>query len=472
MKWLSALICAACLWEATVLAQSPVTLTLEGPAYRNAIPEDFSGLSFETLLEIPGTNRQYIFSGTNQPLITLFQTLGIHSLRLGGNTADMPSFPIPGFADIDNLFAFARAVPVKVIYTLRMRNGNLATNAAIARYIKDHYQAQLTCFAIGNEPDYYRKVYPVIKDYPAYRDAWKKDAAAIPDTLFCAPCTGGSPIWTREFADDFAKSPLLTLITQHDYPGGSSRRVASAAAARDQMLSPAWLAHYDKFYHAFATTAQPNGLAYRLEEASNYSEGGVKNASDTFSAALWSLDYLHWWAAHGAGGINFHGRRWVPNCVIHPVPALEVDGSTNWSRNYNIRPIGYGIKAFDLGGHGHVQPLTLSNPDAINLTAYAVREGSNIVVTILNKSHGRAAREANVTILGNGISKDASLMLLTAPNGGVSAQSGVTLGGASIEDDGSWHGQWTALHSTQPGTCAVKVPPASAAIVKISAFSF
>ena len=43
------------------------------------------------------------------------------------------------------------------------------------------------------------------------------------------------------------------------------------------------------------------------------------------------------------------------------------------SQGYNVHPVGYGIKAFDLGGHGSVLPLTISNSDSLDLTAYAVR---------------------------------------------------------------------------------------------------
>jgi hypothetical protein len=208
-------------------------------------------------------------------------------------------------------------------------------------------------------------------------------------------------------------------------------------------------------------------MACRLEEAGNFSDGGVKDASDTFAAALWSLDYLHWWAAHGADGINFHGRRWVPNCVIHPVPVPEAGGTTNWSKNYNVRPIGYGLKAFDLGGHGSVQSLSMSNPDALNLTAYAVRDGRHLFVTLLNKEHAPGAREADVSIFVKTISAPISVIYLAAPTGHVTARAGVTLGGASIQDDGSWHGKWTPLKSNRAGCCTAKVPPATAAIVRI-----
>ncbi len=59
------------------------------------------------------------------------------------------------------------------------------------------------------------------------------------------------------------------------------------------------------------------------------------------------LDYLYWWAAHQATGVNFHtgdkvaaGEQQTPcwYAIFRSAP----DG-------YEINPIAYAIKAFDLG---------------------------------------------------------------------------------------------------------------------------
>jgi hypothetical protein len=36
----------------------------------------------------PATNGAYFFTQANKPLVKMFQTLGIQSLRVGGNTAE------------------------------------------------------------------------------------------------------------------------------------------------------------------------------------------------------------------------------------------------------------------------------------------------------------------------------------------------------------------------------------------------
>src|SRR5215470_12621507 len=156
-------------WAGIALAQSPVTLTVDTEHPRAAIPTDFQGLSFESSNLLPQPSGRHLFDRSNQPLIALFRMLGIASLRIGGATADMPRYAVPREKDIDSLFAFAEAADVKVIYTLRLPAADIEDDAAIARYIEQRYRSRLTCFEIGNEPDYYRRIYRDIPDYPTYR---------------------------------------------------------------------------------------------------------------------------------------------------------------------------------------------------------------------------------------------------------------------------------------------------------------
>jgi hypothetical protein len=292
-----------------VLAQSPVTVTLNPKELAKGIstPPEFIGLSFEIEKVLPDGNGKYYFSPENKPLIAMFKTLGIKNLRVGGNTADRPTIKVPAKADLDSLFAFAKAADLKIIYTLRMREGDPKVAADLAKYIMEHYKSDLTCFAIGNEPNVFAK------EYPTYRDLWKKYMEAIvvpenaPEARFCGPSsTPGKAAWAKDFANDFGASGRIAIIAQHDYPGGSAKKVTDVSAARDQMLSPEWVKGYEKFYGQFVPAAKLNNLPYRLEEANSFFHGGAKDVSDTFTSALWVLDYAYWWASHGANGINFH----------------------------------------------------------------------------------------------------------------------------------------------------------------------
>lgn len=386
----------------------------------------------------------------------------------------MPTVAIPTNTDIDNLFAFAQAAGVKVIYSLRLLNGSTNADATLANYIWTHYRPQLECFAIGNEPDWnsYHQSDPRITNYTSYLAEWRNFTAAItnavPGATFSGPDTGGNlvtgppdsgpgPTWTTSFALAERSSGLIALITQHHYVGQGAGSL-TAQQGIETMLSPSWNTSSNQtLYAAMAGPVLQTGLPYRFTEANDFT-GGVTNASNAFASALWVLDFMHWWAAHGAGGVNFHNKRWIPTDTLIP-------GSNGRLITY---PKGYGIKAFDLGAHGSVQPLTMTNTNELNLTAYAVGDGLDLYVTIVNKEHGPGARGAAVTIVPAGFSSgSAAAMFLTAPNGNVAATDGVTLGGAVITNNAPWLGQWTALDPVTNGQCTVTVSGASAAVVKI-----
>src|SRR5579863_4487796 len=163
----------ACLAAGRLDAQVVINLGVDVQHPGPAIPADFVGLSFEMQRVLPDTNGSHFFSPENKPLIATFKTLGIKSLRVGGNTADRPTLPVPSQADVDQLFSFAKAADVKVIYTLRLNQGDPAAAAEMANYISRHYSGQLDCFAIGNEPNVFST------NFDVYLTEWKRYAAQI-----------------------------------------------------------------------------------------------------------------------------------------------------------------------------------------------------------------------------------------------------------------------------------------------------
>jgi hypothetical protein len=447
----------------TAFAQSPVTVRTDATAPGAQIPDDFTGLSFEMQTLLPGKDGEYIFSPDNKKLIALFKQLGLKNIRVGGNTADKPTVPVPGEKDIDSLFGFADAVDAKVIYTLRLRETADPTDAArIAKYIEDHYKPRLACFAIGNEPNVYSKTYEPYRDaIQKYIDAITAPAVA-PDAIFCGPsATPGKAAWARTFADDFGPGGKVKLITQHAYPGGSAKKVTDAATARDQMLSSDWHKNYQKMYDAFVPAAKTHKLPYRLEEANSFFNGGAQDVSDTLASSLWGLDFLWWWASHDAAGVNFHtGDKVAANNDMLVCRYATYFSTPN---GYDVHPIGYAIKAFNLGGHGRIVPVEIGD-SKLNLTAYAViAKDQRLIVTLINKEHGERAEPAKLKLSAGPYTRAEAIYLEGSKGPDVSITTGVTLGGAPIEQDASWNGQWKKLDGT-----SVEVPPATAVIVKLS----
>ncbi|CAG7616161.1 hypothetical protein ACFQI7_01490 [Paenibacillus allorhizosphaerae] len=502
------------------VAGEPILLTVDTSSRGHRIPSDFSGLSFEVGPLVSGNAgvEGYLFSPENSQLITLFQNIGIKNLRVGGGSVDQR---IPagtgsdGYAGIDNLFAFAKAAGVKVIYTFRMLNpaakpvpNLIAGQAAIAQYIWQRYQPYLSSFAVGNEPDW--KSYhhypghpndPLIYEtvpgvpgsaYPSYLETWRAFADAIrelaPGAKFSGPDTGDygtgtftpdrttGVSWTQRFAENEANSGRIAEITQHYYVGASPG-VSTIKQAIDNMLSPDWVnktevgtqsagtgtavttyTPYPWLYSQIIAPMLKAGIPYRMTESNDYLTG-VPGASNAFASALWALDYMHWWAAHQASGVNFHNKQWIYTCTIVMDP----------SGNFQTTPKGYGIKAFNLGSNGFVMPVTISNPNALNLTAYAVGEGHNLYVTIINKTQGEEAKDASVTIVPSGFqAKEASSTVLASgiPGGHASVKNAM-LGEATINNSGQWSGTWTKLDVGKRGKVTLTVQAMTAAIVRI-----
>ncbi len=490
---------ASCTWCSCLSAPNApagpiliVVLDTKNPGA--AIPSDFMGLSFEASLLLPNAEGVHYFRPDNEKLISLFHLFGIKNLRIGGNTSDRDAKQLPSEADFDSLFGFAKAANVKIIYCLRLHKGTPEEAAKTVKYIMDRYAPLVDSFSIGQEPS----AYPVAKvdtrpasermggaaekyQYADYRADWKRFAdviiAAVPEVKFCGPSVHNNGDWARRFMADFGRSNHVVLITEHLYPGGAGGRVPTPEIGIDRMLASAnamtnsFPKAYQKLYDSFVPMAVSNGLPFRMEEVNNYFNGGATNVSNTFASALWGLDFLWWWATHDAAGLNFHtGDRVAAGSTLQPSKYTAFFTTTN---GYLIRPLGYGIKAFDLGRHGKIVPATISNPNNLNLTAYAVLgDDKNLYLTIINKEHDLGARDANVTVAAGEGYAGGQVIFLTAPDGDVAAKSGVTLGGAEIKHDASWNGEWKPLAMPAiGGRFTFKLSAASAAVVKLERFS-
>jgi hypothetical protein len=529
---ISSFICAGCFLPGVVLAQAPIKLTINTASREFAIPNDFVGLGFETKSVAPNTYgvSGYFFTPTNKQLITLFQNIGVRNIRVGGGTVDGASgnercaMPVPTHADIDNLFEFAQAAGVKVIYSVRLtnldtcRNPNLAEDdARIAQYVWQNYRSTLDSFSIGNEPDVRsfhtyadHPVDPLIYEanvgvpgsaYASYFADWRHFAdvirKAVPEAKFSGPDTAVSDTgtfvpdrssgvsWTLQFANDLKDSGILKETLQHHYVWGNPGKT-TADEAIDDMLSRAWddntsigrqsamnggTAEYHPYpflYTQVLSQLVAHGVPYRMTEANDCLHG-VFGASDGYAAALWALDYMHWWAAHHMAGVNFHNNPWLPTDTI--VPSLNPCPPAG-CENYRTAPKGYGMKAFDLGGHGYVEPITISNPNRINLTAYAVGDTQNLYVTIINRTHSTTndSTDAAVTIQPEAFaSASCASMILTDGDPGNASSYNVTLGGATIANNARWSGTWAPLAPGKNGGCTLTVPATSAVVVKLRA---
>ena len=453
-------------------AGSPVTVRVDTEKPIRTMPEDFCGLSYETKMVLANTNTgKHYFRGDNLPLITAFKTLGIKHLRVGGNTAERPTVNIPDEKDIDHLFAFAKEAGVKVIYSVRLQKNSPEAAAKVAKYVSEKYGDLLSCFILGNEPNKDMK-------YPEFLAEWKKfrevlvSPPFVPTAKFCAPTsTDRNPDWSRDMAGEPGMKEMLAFIGQHYYPGGDGPDIKDIVKARDDMLSRAWHPKYQAFYDLFVPAVLKNGLKFRMNEGSSFSKGGALGASDTYSASLWILDYLYWWAHHDASGLNFHsGQKVLPGTTGPDKPNVYTP-LTSSANGYTILPPGYGIKMFDLGSHGDLVPTeVIQNKGQVNLVAYGVAgSGKTIYVTLINREYGPNGKAAEVGVEAGKRVDKAERITMSQESGDVSQVEGVTVGRAKFLEDGTWNGSWRPLtRGIQGNRFKMEVPPATAVVVKIS----
>jgi hypothetical protein len=502
--------------EAAQRPVHPVTITVDTAHPGPVIPADFAGLSFERGPLTAGNAGVSgdLFRPGNDSLVMLFRNIGLGSLRIGGGSVDqLPPAGADGYAGIDDLFAFAAVTGIQVVYTFRLLNPAAspvsdlqAVNARVAGYIWAHYAERLSSFAIGNEPDWHDfhsceghprdpAIFETVAGvpgsaYPSYLVHWRNFAAAISAAAAGAPLSGpdlgaytkqtyapdpdsGVP-WTQRFAEDERASGRISAVTQHYYVGGDPG-ATTAQQAISNMLSPEWVTGTEIGTQPEGTTYIPYpwlhsnnlapvtaaGLRFRLTESNDYLTG-VPGASNAYASALWALDHLHWWAAHGAAGVNFHNKQWLYTDTIVPDPAGPGHG-------FAATPKGYGIKAFTLGSAGQVKPVQIQNPGGVNLTAYCAGETGEEFVTIINKAHGADAPDAAVTIAVPGATaQNAQVMTLEGGQPGDARGTVATLGGAAITGDAPWAGTWRPLPAGPDPGVTLTVKATTAAIVKIS----
>lgn len=467
MKIILTLAGSICFLAAT-WGQSPVILTIDTLSPSQVIPSAYSGLSFGTISLKP-SSKGYFFDSSNTQMITLFQQLGTKYLRIGGTSVDSNNSDyIPTNQDVDALFRFANATGVKVVYSLRLENGDPAQDAAMVAYVWNNYRQYLDCFAIGNEPNNYGGDDPEITNFSSYLEKWNTFANTITNSVPAAKLggpdsdsskTGNS--WGVQFASNEVNSTPVTSIFFHDYACASSANLTIQQIIDDVLSTNLEASNYPAEYLGTGSPVLSVGFPYRFTEANSFYTGGgagVLGGNNCFATALFSLDFMHWWAWYKCQAVCFHTSMWKLNGVFYP----DAGG------NYQVYPVGYGIKAFDLGGHGTMLPIEMTNAAGLNLTAYAVADPTNLYVTIINREHGAGGRSAAVFISPlNFQTASVAAMFLTSSNNDPSATNGITLGGSPI-NSGAWQGQWTVLDSLTNGQCAVTVPPTSAAVIKIT----
>jgi hypothetical protein len=423
------------------------------------IPANFIGLGYEMSSVAPIG----LLSPNNQRCVDLINGLGPQGvLRVGGIVADYTRYIPNGkiaserqntvitHESLEQFGAFLKQTGWSAIWSVNFAQGNLADAVEEARAVAAVLGPRLLALEIGNEvEDYKRGAKPFRKptyDYETYRKEYNEWHAAIlravPGIRFAAPDTAASVEWVERMAAD-AKNDVQ-LLTTHYYRNGQTRGSA------DQLLLPD--PRLKDILTRLRIASQKSGIPWRMCETNSFSGGGLPGVSNTFTGALWTLDFMLLLAEYGCAGVNIEtGVNQLG--FISSYSPIQDDGK-------GINTAGapyYGMLAFAkaIATHREILPVEIDT-SGINLTTYVLGTGGSarcIVVVNRDNSH-----DARISIKELRMSSVSVLRLLS----GSDDKTEVTFGGASVSGEGFWK----AKNEEHVHDGFVVVPRMSAAVIR------
>jgi hypothetical protein len=272
----------------------------------------------------------------------------------------------------------------------------------------------------------------------------------LPGAPLAGPDVAGATQWVKSFADDEGKH--IKLLTHHYYRAGQRQ----PAATFENLL------HTDPrlidILKQLRADSQACGVPYRIVEINSFSGGGKPGISDTFTSALWALDFLFTLSAYDGAGLNLETGLNQLGFVSSYSPIFD-----DQQGHFTARPTYYAMLAFALAGRG-TRIYADVNAFGANVTGYAVLDNNQHPwVTIINKDPAKKVRARINTTSGF---RSAEIMRLTAPS--YDAKSDTTLAGSKVSPEGQWKPRELEKLKQTSGSVVLNLDPASAALAKLN----
>jgi hypothetical protein len=369
-------------------------------------------------------------------------------LRIGGDSADVTWWPVPGMTQpagirfaldqrwLEVTRALTAALGARLILGINLEADSRALASAEARALLDGLgQSAVQALELGNEPELYstfpwyrtsdgRKVTgrPLSYDFTAFTNDFAGVAADLPQTPLAGPATSG-PGWTGKLAQFLSAESRVGVVTLHRYPlqlcfvGPRSPRYPSIA----HLLSASASTGLADSLAPYAALAHARGKTLRIDEFNTVSCGADPKISQTFASALWALDALFELARDGIDGVNVHT---FPGAGYELFSVTRAGG--RWRAS--IGPEYYGLMMFAqaVPPGSRIVPIGGAGDGAVKVWAAKAPDGQ-IRVVLINKDTGHARA---VDVRPTGATGVAALERLEAPS--PTASAGVTLGGRSF----------------------------------------
>jgi hypothetical protein len=445
---------------------STITVTTSGKT-TGAMTSHYLGLSFEST----GLNAGNFDTGGNLP--QLLKNLGAGTMRFGGLSVDNDIVSYPQWTGITTrglagLARLAKASGWTVFYSEDLADfpaDKLQVTADAAR-VAAGLGSRLAAIGCGNEPHGYirygrRPATYSSADYD--RDA-AACLAAIRQGAPKAPLGGPDLVGGQAWFDPYVKQEAgkLALAGEHLYPGAAAEVYAgqsSLSVATTLLSAPLVRTKETETFRWVTAGAKVAKAKPIMSETNSISSGGVPGVSDTFTAALWAINYSLLGAEYGMYGMNFHNM-FFGKCAAYS----EICPVASDPRAFNVRPIYYGLLFTHLLGTGTFLPVKVTTgATARNVVAYALKTasgGPRVMVENL------ASLPTNITLAVGGKATSAKMLRLTAP--GLLAKSGVRIQGAAVNaTTGVMKAGAPTVIKCSGGKCHLTLPAYTAAIVAI-----
>jgi hypothetical protein len=460
-------------------AAAPAVITISPTTTGTSLTAASAGLSFEASdLALPGF--------TDGDLASYLDTISPSSvMRIGGNTVDetfwtstgaaAPSWAIATItpADLTALAGLARASGWKVILGVNLKEYNPAGAANEAQYAQAALGSSLQAIEIGNEPDLYSQYESdpsqYLTDFAAYVSAIRQAAPGVPiEGTDAAGAPDGSFQQAFVSAQKALPAPQINELTSHYYPLASTSCGGSPTIAqllgttvRDDEQSEA--------DQAVAATAPLNVPAV-IDEGNSVVCEGQQGVSNVFASALWEIDDQLVTARQGVAGDYMHGT--VVQCdsaqplFMYYTPLCAPTAADAAAGDLAAQPEYYGLAAVRAVGTGAF--LNLSNPVWADVRAYAVQHSDGAMSVVLDDVDNPSTTGPTTVQLDLGASYGWASQVDLSASGGLTATSGITLGGQAVQASGALPAPNPDGFDVGGDTVTVTVPAGSAEILTFS----